>query len=57
MAQYWPHAAEDPNASAPEREFARIWRETPKVVYSRTLQHADWNATSGARSALTRSAC
>jgi len=45
MAQHWPHADENPNASAPEREFARIWREMPKIVYSRTLQHADWNAT------------
>ena len=45
MAQYWPHADEDPNASAPERDFARIWREMPKIVYSRTLQHAEWNAS------------
>src|SRR5690348_11978757 len=45
MAAYWPHADEDPNASPPEREFARIWREMPKIVYSRTLQHAEWNAT------------
>ncbi len=26
-------------------EFAGIWREMPKVVYSRTLEHADWNAS------------
>jgi len=26
-------------------EFARIWRDMPKVVYSRTLAGADWNAT------------
>jgi dihydrofolate reductase len=45
MAQYWPHADENPAAGAPEREFARIWREMPKRVYSRTLQRADWNAT------------
>ncbi len=29
----------------PEREFARIWREPPRIVYSRTLQHADCNTT------------
>ena len=45
MAEYWPHADENPAASAPEREFAHIWRDMPKLVYSRTLQHADWNAT------------
>ncbi|AHH96317.1 dihydrofolate reductase family protein [Kutzneria albida] len=45
MAAYWPTADEDPAASAPEAEFARIWRNMPKYVYSRTLRHADWNTT------------
>jgi dihydrofolate reductase len=45
MAGYWPTADEDPDASAPEREFAGIWRETPKIVYSRTLQDAGWGTT------------
>jgi dihydrofolate reductase len=26
-------------------EFSGIWRDMPKVVYSRTLDHADWNTT------------
>jgi dihydrofolate reductase len=26
-------------------EFARIWREMPKLVFSRTLQRDDWNTT------------
>ena len=26
-------------------EFARIWRDTPKIVFSRTLERADWNTT------------
>jgi dihydrofolate reductase len=26
-------------------EFARIWRDMPKIVYSRTLERADWNST------------
>jgi hypothetical protein len=26
-------------------EFARIWRDMPKIVYSRTLERADWNTT------------
>ena len=44
MAAYWPTADQNPESSAPEREFARIWREMPKLVYSRTLERADWNA-------------
>jgi dihydrofolate reductase len=44
MAAYWPTADQNPDSSEPEREFARIWREMPKVVYSRTLERADWNA-------------
>ncbi|MFJ8107185.1 dihydrofolate reductase family protein [Streptomyces sp. NPDC096132] len=45
MAAYWPTADADPTTPAPMAEFARIWREIPKYVYSRTLEHADWNTT------------
>ncbi|MFI5818219.1 dihydrofolate reductase family protein [Streptomyces rishiriensis] len=45
MAGHWPTADADPDASAAEAEFAGIWREMPKTVYSRTLEHADWNTT------------
>ncbi|MFK4098824.1 dihydrofolate reductase family protein [Streptomyces sp. NPDC019531] len=45
MADYWPTADADPDAPASIAEFARIWREIPKIVYSRTLPHADWNTT------------
>jgi dihydrofolate reductase len=45
MAEYWPTADEQPGATQPEIEFSRIWREMPKVVYSRTLEKADWNTT------------
>src|SRR5258708_5558740 len=45
MARYWPTADADPSSPAPVAAFARIWREMPKIVYSRTLQHADWNST------------
>ncbi|HEU5428011.1 MAG TPA: dihydrofolate reductase family protein [Actinocrinis sp.] len=47
MVAYWPTADQDPDAPAPIAEFARIWREMPKLVYSRTLQQTDlaWNAT------------
>ncbi len=45
MADFWPTADQDPDAPPTMVEFARIWRDTPKVVYSRTLERADWNAT------------
>ena len=45
MVGYWPTADADPAASAPTREFARIWRDMPKLVFSRTLERADWNTT------------
>ena len=45
MAGFWPTADADPASSRPIKEFARIWREMPKIVYSRTLTHAEWNST------------
>ena len=45
MAAYWPTADDDPACGEVEAEFARIWREKPKIVYSRTLERADWNTT------------
>ena len=45
MAAYWPTADQDPNATAHMRAFAPIWINMPKIVYSRTLTKADWNAT------------
>ena len=45
MAGFWPTADQDPDSPPPMVDFARIWRETPKIVYSRTLERADWNTT------------
>jgi len=45
MAAFWPTADADPSSTGPMAEFARIWRDMPKIVYSRTLQRADWNTT------------
>jgi dihydrofolate reductase len=45
MARFWPTADRDPASTPPMVEFARIWREMPKLVFSRTLERADWNAT------------
>jgi dihydrofolate reductase len=42
MAGFWPTAdAESDDKHV--QEFAPIWRETPKIVFSRTLEKADWN--------------
>ena len=44
MADFWPTA--DANPSAPEYvvEFARMWMDMPKVVFSTTLEKVDWNS-------------
>ncbi|MET9699585.1 dihydrofolate reductase family protein [Streptomyces sp. NPDC006529] len=45
MEDYWSTADTDPADTGPTADFARIWRDTPKYVYSRTLQQAGPNAT------------
>src|SRR5215212_12260036 len=45
MEAFWPTADQLPDSSDSMREFSRIWRETPKVVYSRTLEAVGPNAT------------
>jgi len=44
MSGFWPNAesiSDDPHDIA----FAPVWRETPKVVFSRTLEKADARAS------------
>jgi|SRR4051794_8582013 len=45
MADFWPTADKDATVDATMAEFARLWREMPKIVYSRTLATAGWNTT------------
>lgn len=45
MADSWPAIDRDPTANPLLAEFARIWLNMPKLVYSRTLARADWNST------------
>jgi dihydrofolate reductase len=45
MAEFWPTADEDPANGPLMAQFAGIWREMPKIVYSRTLERAGWNTT------------
>ncbi len=41
---YWETADENPSAPEHELEFARIWKDTPKIVFSKTLEKVEGNA-------------
>ena len=41
---YWETAHENPSAAEPELEFARIWQDLPKIVFSKTLEKVEGNA-------------
>jgi dihydrofolate reductase len=45
MARFWPTADQDPTSTRPMVEFARIWRNMPKIVFSKTLERSSWNTT------------
>ena len=44
MASHWPTTDHNPAAPVHEVEFARIWRQMPKLVFSKTLEKVDWNS-------------
>nr|CRL71738.1 deaminase-reductase domain-containing protein [Mycolicibacterium malmesburyense] len=44
MSAYWPTADQAPDATPLIVDFAHIWRDMPKVVFSRTLESVDWNS-------------
>jgi dihydrofolate reductase len=41
---YWETADEQPSSREYELEFARIWKDTPKIVFSKTLEKVEGNA-------------
>ncbi|MDR6505455.1 dihydrofolate reductase family protein [Arthrobacter oryzae] len=45
MAGLWPTARRNPDLSAPLVEFAGIWCDMPKFLFSRTLTQAGWNTS------------
>jgi dihydrofolate reductase len=45
MADYWPTADREPGVLRPVADFAAIWRNMPKLVFSRTLHRAEWHTT------------
>ncbi|AVH21520.1 dihydrofolate reductase family protein [Nocardia cyriacigeorgica] len=57
MSSHWPTADRQPGATPAEIEFARRWRDMPKVVFSSTTKTVDWNTrlvTSDPVSEITR---
>jgi dihydrofolate reductase len=44
LMRYWETADERPSAPEHVLEFARIWKDTPKIVFSTTLQKVEGNA-------------
>ncbi len=44
MSSHWPTADQQPGATPAQIEFARRWRDMPKVVFSSTTSAVDWNA-------------
>jgi dihydrofolate reductase len=42
--RYWETADEQPSAPEHVLEFARIWKDTPKIVFSKTLEKVEGNA-------------
>lgn len=55
MAGYWPDADKDPASSPTTVEFAGIWRNIPKIVFSRTLQRGRGTSPSCGTSCPRRS--
>jgi dihydrofolate reductase len=41
---YWETAEENPSTTDYEREFARIWKALPKIVFSKALEKVEGNA-------------
>jgi len=44
MMAYWPSADQDPAAPKFVLDFARLWKNMPKIVVSRTLTRVEGNA-------------
>jgi dihydrofolate reductase len=44
VMRFWETADERPSVPEHELEFARIWNDTPKVVFSKTLDEVHGNA-------------
>jgi dihydrofolate reductase len=45
MANYWPTASNDPNATQGMLNFAKAINPLRKIVFSKSLQYAGWNTS------------
>jgi dihydrofolate reductase len=43
MSSHWPTADQQPGATPAEIEYARRWRDMPKLVFSSKTSTVDWN--------------
>ena len=43
MSSHWPTADQQPDVTPAQIEYARRWRDMPKVVFSSTTSTVDWN--------------
>jgi len=53
MAGYWPTVLTDPNAAPMDLHHARWVEDIPKVVFSTTMDSADWKNTTLVKDHLT----
>lgn len=44
MADHWPYVVDDPESSTKDKEWARMWVDIKKIVFSNTLTKAEWNS-------------
>ena len=44
MVDYWPTADAEPSNPAYVIEYSRIWKDMPKIVFSKTLNRVGWNS-------------
>lgn len=54
MAAYWPTADQQPGADDYQIAYAQLWKPMPKLVFSRTMDSAEWNTTVSADVATIR---
>ena len=45
MASWWPNVESVPDAGELDIEYGKLWVPMPKVVFSTTMESADWNTT------------
>ena len=49
MAAYWPTSDSDPSATPEMLEYGKVWRNTPRLVFSTTLDHVEHNSRLASR--------